>query len=88
VKWIFVFALTVLIGNISSDWTIQNSKLTYIVGSILSAAAHSSVIFIIGRTVSGIGAAGIITGAMRIISLAAPRRQRTFLEAAGAIVMG
>ncbi|CZR50329.1 uncharacterized protein PAC_00201 [Phialocephala subalpina] len=62
--------------------------LTMIVGSAVSAAAHSSSIFITGRAIAGAGAAGIITGAMRIIALAAPRKYRVFLEAAGAIVMG
>ncbi|KAF8850742.1 MFS general substrate transporter, partial [Acephala macrosclerotiorum] len=59
-----------------------------IVGSVVSAAAPSSSIFIAGRAIAGAGAAGIITGAMRIIALAAPRKYRTFLEAAGAAVMG
>jgi len=44
--------------------------------------------FILGRAVAGAGASGIITGAMRIISLAAPRDKRTYLEAAGAAIMG
>lgn len=57
-------------------------------GSVLSASARSSMMFITGRAIAGAGAAGVITGAMRIIALAAPRRQRTFLEAAGAVVMG
>ena len=67
---------------------LQISELTIAVGSVISAAAQSSVMFITGRAIAGAGAAGIITGAMRIISLAAPRRQRTLLEAAGATVMG
>jgi hypothetical protein len=68
--------------------TLLQSKLTVLVGSLLSAAAHTTSEFIVGRTIAGAGAAGIITGAMRIIAIAAPRKHRTFLEAAGAIVMG
>jgi hypothetical protein len=44
--------------------------------------------FIVGRAIAGAGAAGIINGAMRIIGVSSPRKERTFLEAAGAIVMG
>ena len=44
--------------------------------------------FIGGRAVAGTGAAGIINGAMRIIGVASPRKQRTFLEALGAVFMG
>lgn len=64
------------------------SCLTGPVGSILCAVAQTSAIFITGRAIAGVGAAGIITGAMRIIALAAPRKYRAFLEAASAIVLG
>jgi MFS transporter, DHA2 family, glioxin efflux transporter len=59
-----------------------------IVGSVVSAAATVSIVFIIGRAIAGTGAAGVITGAMRTITLAAPRERRTFLEAFGAIIIG
>ncbi|KAL5313215.1 hypothetical protein ACEPPN_018948 [Leptodophora sp. 'Broadleaf-Isolate-01'] len=61
---------------------------TIIVGSITCATTLSSLMFIVGRAIAGAGAAGIINGAMRIIGVSSPRKERTFLEAAGAIVMG
>lgn len=63
-------------------------NLTDIAGSIVTASAISADMFIVGRAIAGAGAAGIITGAMRIIALSAPRKYRTYLEAAGAVVMG
>ena len=38
------------------------------VGSILCAAAPSSTVFILGRAIAGIGAAGLLQGALSIIS--------------------
>lgn len=58
------------------------------VGSLLSAAADSSPSFVSGRAIAGTGAAGITSGAMRIISIASPREHRPFLEAVGALLMG
>lgn len=58
------------------------------VGSIICATAISSPMFIAGRATSGTGAAGIINGAMRIIGVSSPRKERIFLEAAGTLVMG
>lgn len=91
----YFLPLTVLMplyGKCYSLWRVKwlfiFALATIIVGSILSAAAHTTFEFIIGRAIAGAGAAGIITGAMRIIALVAPRKHRTFLEAAGAVVMG
>lgn len=36
-------------------------------GSVICGAAASSVMLIVGRAVSGIGAAGVITGSLTII---------------------
>ena len=38
-------------------------------GSVLCAAAPSSIAFILGRAVAGIGAAGLLQGALAIIAL-------------------
>ena len=86
VKWLFIFALATIMGKCLAHFSEQ--KLTIIVGSILSAAAHTTSEFIVGRAIAGAGAAGVITGAMRIIGIAAELKYRTFLEAAGAVVMG
>lgn len=45
-------------------------------GSVLCGAAVSSTMLIVGRAVAGIGAAGIINGALIIISSAVPMEKR------------
>ncbi|KAI1406173.1 MFS general substrate transporter [Hypoxylon fuscum] len=45
-------------------------------GSVLCGAAVSSAMLIIGRTVAGLGAAGIINGAITIVSSCAPLEKR------------
>ena len=48
---------------------------TFEVGSILCASAPTSNIFILGRVISGIGAAGIYAGGMVIITSAVPLKR-------------
>lgn len=50
----------------------------YLVGSVLCAAAPSSAAFIVGRAIAGIGAAGILQGALSIITYIAPLEKRPF----------
>jgi len=49
------------------------------VGSVLCGAAVSSAMLIVGRAVAGLGAAGIINGAITIISSCAPLSKRPAL---------
>jgi len=51
------------------------AMITFEAGSILCAAAPSSIVFIVGRVVSGIGAAGIYAGGMIIITTAVPLKR-------------
>jgi MFS family permease len=46
------------------------------IGSVLCGAAVSSAMLIVGRAVAGFGAAGIINGAITIISSCAPLEKR------------
>jgi len=69
-------------------WLFACALIVLLLGSILCAASQSSAAFIAGRAVAGTGAAGIITGAMRIIGLAVPREKRTAMEGLGAVIMG
>ncbi|KAF2470380.1 MFS general substrate transporter [Lindgomyces ingoldianus] len=46
------------------------------VGSVLCATATSSAVFIFGRAIAGLGAAGILQGALSIISQIVPLEQR------------
>jgi MFS family permease len=51
------------------------AMVTFEAGSILCASAPSSNIFIIGRMISGVGAAGIYAGGMIIIMTAIPLKR-------------
>ncbi|KUJ18477.1 MFS general substrate transporter [Mollisia scopiformis] len=64
-------------------YTHFNTKWTFLVffgifelGSVLCGAAVSSVMLIIGRAVAGLGAAGIINGAITIVSSCVPLEKR------------
>ncbi|KAF1981617.1 MFS general substrate transporter [Aulographum hederae CBS 113979] len=69
-------------------WLFMGALVVLLIGSILCAAAQSSVAFIMGRAIAGTGASGIITGAMRLMMIAVAREKRTYLEGFGAIIMG
>ena len=46
------------------------------VGSLLCAAAQTSDMFIVGRTIAGIGGSGLATGGLTIISACVPLEKR------------
>jgi MFS family permease len=46
------------------------------VGSILCASAPSSPVFIFGRAIAGVGAAGIFQGALGVVGFIAPLEKR------------
>ncbi|RGP67121.1 hypothetical protein FSPOR_6177 [Fusarium sporotrichioides] len=62
-------------------WVYLTSSIIFEAGSILCAAAPSSPVFIIGRTIAGLGAAGVFCGAMIIISRIVEMRKRPLLLA-------
>lgn len=76
----YLFALCAFqlpFGKIYADF---NVKLTFLacllvfeVGSIVEAAAPSSIAFIIGRVIAGIGGAGLLTGTLVIFAEAFPK---------------
>jgi MFS family permease len=51
------------------------AMITFEAGSVLCASAPSSNIFIMGRVISGVGAAGIYAGGMIIIMTAVPLKR-------------
>ncbi|EAQ86390.1 hypothetical protein CHGG_07643 [Chaetomium globosum CBS 148.51] len=61
-------------------WCFLVFFLIFEVGSALCGAAQSSVMFIIGRAIAGLGSSGIATGALSTIAAALPtRRQPLFM---------
>ncbi|KAF0635432.1 hypothetical protein FPSE5266_10930 [Fusarium pseudograminearum] len=62
-------------------WVYLASSIIFEAGSILCAAAPSSPVFIVGRAIAGLGAAGVFCGAMIIISRIVEMRKRPLLLA-------
>jgi Major Facilitator Superfamily len=76
-------AMLPLTGKI---YTYFSSKKTYItflcvfeIGSLVCAAAKTSKVFIVGRAIGGAGQAGLVNGAITIITTIAPLDQRPML---------
>lgn len=65
----------------STKWTFLISILIFEVGSAVCGAAPSSVAFIIGRAVAGIGSAGIFQGGMMVIVGMVPLSRRPMFTA-------
>jgi MFS family permease len=60
----------------SLKWTYIAFLAIFELGSLICATAKSSVMLIVGRAVAGMGAAGLFSGALVIVSHMIPLRQR------------
>ncbi|KAF2735808.1 MFS general substrate transporter [Polyplosphaeria fusca] len=73
-------ALVPLFGKLyalfSAKWTFLTALFVFEIGSLVSAVAPSSVVFIVGRAISGAGSAGIFNGALVTISIITPLAKR------------
>lgn len=65
----------------STKWAFLTSILIFEVGSAVCGAAPSSVAFIVGRAVAGIGSAGIFQGGMMVIVGMVPLSRRPMFTA-------
>ena len=77
-KLVYIGSVVIFEGILHGQSVTNLAILTlkYSVGSIICAAAPSSTVFIIGRAISGLGAAGIYQGALGIISYTVVLEQR------------
>ncbi|RDH35972.1 MFS general substrate transporter [Aspergillus welwitschiae] len=73
-------AFQLMFGKLYPSFNIKaifmSSIILFEAGSALCGAAPSSVAFILGRSIAGIGAGGILSGAMVIITYAVPLHKR------------
>lgn len=60
----------------SSKWVFMAGMLLFEVGSAVCGAAPSSTALIIGRSIAGLGGAGLFSGALIIINSTVPLRVR------------
>ncbi|ORY11724.1 major facilitator superfamily domain-containing protein [Clohesyomyces aquaticus] len=65
-----------LYANFSLKWTFLTFFFIFEFGSLLSGAATSSAMLIIGRTIAGAGAAGIMSGTLSILAAVVTLRLR------------
>jgi MFS family permease len=56
-------------------------------GSLICGVASSSVVLIVGRAIAGLGASGIVNGAMTILSGAVPREKSSGEQRLGALMV-
>ncbi|KAJ6092572.1 hypothetical protein N7486_007861 [Penicillium sp. IBT 16267x] len=71
-----------------AKWTFLSALTVFEVGSLLCGTAPSSVAFIVGRTIAGMGIAGVFSGAMIISSYTIPLRFRPLVNSGLAVLMG
>ncbi|KAL2815031.1 efflux pump antibiotic resistance protein [Aspergillus cavernicola] len=81
----YLLTVTAFQPAFGSVYKTFNAKFTYLIsvlvfecGSIMCAAAPSSVVFIIGRAIAGIGAAGLYQGALSIVGVTVNLERRPF----------
>ncbi|KAF2629269.1 putative aflatoxin efflux pump [Macroventuria anomochaeta] len=72
----------------STKWCFLTSILIFEIGSAVCGAAPSSVAFIVGRAVSGIGSAGIFQGGMMVIVGMVPLSKRPIYTAVLGMAFG
>ncbi|KAI0381311.1 MFS transporter [Hypomontagnella monticulosa] len=75
-----VCALQLMFGKFytmySMKWVFLAGVVIFEIGSLIAAVSPSSAVLIVGRTVSGMGAAGIMAGAIILLATSVPLRQR------------
>ncbi|KAL9122049.1 MAG: hypothetical protein Q9187_001396 [Circinaria calcarea] len=79
----YLLTVTAFQPILGKFYTYFNMKATYLVsviifevGSILCASAPNSPVFIVGRVIAGIGAAGLFQGALSIVAVSVPLTKR------------
>lgn len=61
-------------------WTFLCCIVVFEIGSVICAAAPSSPVFILGRSIAGMGSAGIMTGSMMVIIPMVPLHKRPMFQ--------
>ncbi|KAN0074851.1 Major facilitator superfamily domain containing protein [Elaphomyces granulatus] len=91
----YLLTLTALQPSFGKLYKLLNVKAIYLTcvaifegGSVLCAAAPSSSVFIAGRAIAGCGAAGLLQGALVIITHSTPLEKRPFYMAIVISVFG
>lgn len=65
----------------SIKWVFMSGLLIFEMGSLLSGLAPTSLVLVLGRAISGLGAAGVVAGIFTMIARSVPLRQRPAFSA-------
>lgn len=65
-----------ILANSHSQWSFMTFFLIFEIGSVISGAATSSPMLIVGRAIAGVGAAGLMSGTLSIVAAVVPLRTR------------
>jgi MFS family permease len=89
---LFVSSFQLFFGRLYSisnlKWTFIFSVLLFEIGSLVSAVAPTSIALIAGRAISGLGAAGVFTGALTILAGVVPLSKRALFTGLVSAVFG
>lgn len=69
-------------------WTYLSALVIFELGSVICAAATSSLMLIVGRAVAGIGAAALFSGSMTILGYSVPLEKRAIYLGAMSSMLG
>ncbi|TVY29913.1 Efflux pump, partial [Lachnellula hyalina] len=72
----------------SAKWVLLYAIGLFELGSVVCGAAPSSIAFIIGRAIAGLGSAGIFTGAVTTMIISIPLHRRPMFQAIFGAVFG
>lgn len=77
-----------LYSRYSAKWTFMAALAFFEVGSLVCATAPTSMAFVIGRAIQGIGAAGVFSGAMLIVAMLVPRKRVPAFQSMVGVMFG
>ncbi|KAH8899825.1 major facilitator superfamily transporter [Thozetella sp. PMI_491] len=77
-----------LYKHLPSKWVLLSALTIFELGSAVCGASPSSNALIVGRVIAGIGASGIVSGVLIIISQVVPMRQRAVYTSSVASIYG
>ncbi|KAH8668288.1 major facilitator superfamily domain-containing protein [Tricladium varicosporioides] len=72
----------------SAKWVLLSSIFVFEVGSVICGAAPSSIAFIVGRAIAGLGSAGIFSGCVIVMVNAVPLHKRPMFQGLFGAVFG
>lgn len=77
-----------LYSRYSAKWVFLGALIVFEIGSLIAAVAPSSIAFIVGRAIAGVGAAALFAGSLIIIVILAPPEKAPALQTISGVTFG